>query len=83
MRFTVRGILWKVRHSARLKRAWGHCDDGKREIALYSRMRPQKELEIALHEFAHAFFPDADETVIDQFGKDAQKYLWKLGYRKR
>lgn len=82
MKFTVRGIIWKLRHSCRIKRDWGYCDDAAKEIVLYSKMRPKKELEIALHEFLHAYFPDADEKVVDQFGKDACEYLWRQGYRK-
>lgn len=82
MKFTVRGDDWILRHTSRLKKAWGVCDTALRTITLYSKMRPKKLLEVTLHEFAHAYFQDADESVIKQFGVEASEYLWKLGYRK-
>ena len=82
MKFTVRGEEWVLRQTARLKKAWGVCDTGLRTITLYSKMRPKKELEILMHEAGHAFFPDADDSVIKQFGKDLSELLWKRGYRR-
>ena len=82
MKFKVRGEEWILRWSGKLKKSWGTCDSRRNEITLYSKMRPRKQLEISLHEFAHAFFQDADEEVVKKFGDDAADYLWSLGYRR-
>ena len=82
MKFTVRGEDWFLRHTSRLKKAWGVCHTGLRTITLYSKMRPKKLMEIEAHEFCHAFFQDADETVVKQFGKELSDYLWRRGYRR-
>jgi hypothetical protein len=83
MRVRIRDWLWSVRYTPHAKRHYGWCDKEKREIVLSEGMRERKHLEIAIHEFEHAFDGDLDESVVRLKSKQLAAYLIKLRYRKQ
>lgn len=73
-------ITWK-----RLKRAWGyaHSEDRHIDLDVALKDRPERLLEIAIHEVAHIELPDIDETAIKRLGQSAADVLLRLGFTKR
>lgn len=63
----------------------GECDPPEtpaKEIRIWEKLEGKQRLEVELHEFVHAADWFKAEVWVNQFGKDAARYLWKLGYRK-
>lgn len=85
--FTIAGLRWLWRYT-RLKgqaNGWTVYADAKKKTApkilIYDGLKGRARLEIELHEALHACFPQIDEDVITQAGRDVSRILWTLGYR--
>lgn len=86
--FKIGGVRWLWRY-ARLKGAaagWTQYPDAKNtklpaKILIDATLTGRARLEIELHEALHAIFPQIDEGVITEAGKDLARILWALGYR--
>lgn len=85
MHITIRDRRWRYRivHPRLIGGARGQCDSptayGKR-ILVASNLSPADTVEVDIHEFAHAFFWDADEEVIDLFGRQLTTFLRRRGW---
>lgn len=86
--FKIAGVRWLWRYT-RLKgmaAGWTQYPDSKNKkiapkILIDSALTGRQRLEIELHEALHACFPQIDEDVITEAGKDLARILWTLGYR--
>lgn len=89
-KITVRGQKWTLRRTRRglgeskqiPTGAWGWCDVSRREI----RVAPEEdfpngrdELDVLIHESLHALFPDLDEEVVTQSGRELADILVAAG----
>lgn len=68
-------IEWK-----RLTTAWGYAYPDERRIELDPRMKPEKLMEIAIHEALHIQIPDLDEAAIDRAAKNVTDVLLRCGF---
>lgn len=81
MRFDFLNETWKfVRR--KMRHADGLCCAEKRVVTVDSRLEGERELEIILHELAHASDWWKDEKFAEMYGRDAARLLWRLGYRR-
>jgi Zn-dependent peptidase ImmA (M78 family) len=72
---------WLIRFTALKGQAYGitYTRKSKRpRIVIHDALRGRHRLTILLHELLHAIFPQADEEVIEQAGKDLSKVLTTL-----
>jgi len=80
--FTLNGDeRWLVRFAELKGQAYGITYTRKAKtprIVIHNGLRGRHRLTILLHELLHAIFPQADESVIDQAGKDLSKVLTTL-----
>lgn len=80
--FTLNGDeRWLVRFAPLKGQAYGltFTQKSKRpRIVIHDGLRGRHRLTILLHELLHAIFPQADEHVIEQAGKDLSKVLTTL-----
>ena len=79
---TFRGLRYKVL----LDKLDGFAEvPGWEQRAIYvdPELSPRKFLETAIHEAMHAEDPDATERTIDRRAKSLERWLWRLGYRRR
>lgn len=63
-----------------LSTAWGYAYPDERRIELAAAMRPEKEMEIAIHEALHIELPDLDETAVVRTSKSICDVLLRLNY---
>lgn len=77
--FTLNGDeRWLIRFTELKGAAYGLTYTRKAKhprIVLHKGLRGRHRLTILLHELLHAIFPQADESVIEQAGKDLAKVL--------
>lgn len=77
--FTLNGDeRWLVRFAPLKGSAYGitYTQKAKRpRIVIHDGLRGRHRLTILLHELLHAIFPQADESVVEQAGKDLAKVL--------
>ena len=80
--------LSEVKQGARClpKGLRGTCDDvtlpeGKRKIYVAKGLKGREKLEVYLHELAHAAFPQACESAIDDFAVVVSAVLHKKGWK--
>lgn len=64
----------------RLNTVWGYAYTDERRIELDARMKPEKMLEIAIHEVAHVELPHLSEEAVSHLGKSVADVLLRLGY---
>jgi hypothetical protein len=80
--FTLNGDeRWLIRFVELKGQAYGITYTRKSKsprIVLHDGMRGKHRLTVLIHELLHAIFPQADEGVIEQAGKDMAKVLWAL-----
>lgn len=80
--FTLNGDeRWLIRFTELTGQAYGITYTRKAKhprIVLHNGMRGRHRLTVLLHELLHAIFPQADEGVIEQAGKDLSKVLSTL-----
>lgn len=80
--FTLNGDeRWLIRFTELKGQAYGITYTRKAKyprIVLHDGMRGRHRLTVLLHELLHAIFPQADEAVIEQAGKDLSKVLSTL-----
>lgn len=80
--FTLNGDeRWLLRFAALKGKAYGltYTRKAKRpRIVIHDGLRGRHRLTILLHELLHAIFPQADEAVVEQAGKDLSKVLVTL-----
>jgi hypothetical protein len=80
--FTLNGDeRWLVRFTPLTGQAYGITYTRKAKtprIVIHDGLRGRHRLTIILHELLHAIFPQADESVIEQAGKDLTKVLCAL-----
>ena len=80
--FTLNGDeRWLIRFTELKGGAYGITYTRKAKnprIVLHDGMRGKHRLTVLLHELLHAIFPQADESVIEQAGKDLAKVLLAL-----
>lgn len=80
--FTLNGDeRWLVRFTELKGQAYGITYTRKAKsprIVLHDGMRGRHRLTVLIHELLHAIFPQADEGVVEQAGKDLSKVLWTL-----
>lgn len=85
MRVKILGRFWKLVFGGLRRPDLGRCDApnqvGKR-IRINSTLKDLEELDTIIHEVFHAGFWHVDETVVEEFGTDLARILWKLGYRR-
>ena len=82
-RIVIRGNPYTLM-TRRMKWFDGLCDHPTtpyREIWIHPSLTGETMLDAILHEVLHAAFPDLNEDSVLQFGADAAKILWELGYR--
>lgn len=86
-RFTLNGDEeWLVRFTRLQGDAYGltysrKCK--KPRIVIHSDLKGRHRLAIIVHELLHAIFPQADEAVVTQAGRDVAKVLYALKYREQ
>ena len=81
---TIRSDTWEIqetRENLGLD-CLGVCVADAKVIITDPKLRGKTRLEVLVHEFAHAFFPDLEEDVVDQFGGQLGDVMWSLGYRR-
>lgn len=80
--FTLNGDeRWVIRFTPLKGQAYGitYTRKAKRpRIVIHDGLRGRHRLTIILHELLHAIFPQADEGVIEQAGRDLAKVLSTL-----
>lgn len=80
--FTLNGDeRWLIRFAELKGQAYGITYTRKSKsprIVLHDGMRGKHRLTVLIHELLHAIFPQADEGVIEQAGKDLAKVVWTL-----
>jgi hypothetical protein len=80
--FTLNGDeRWLIRFAPLTGSAYGitYTQKAKRpRIVIHDGLRGRHRLTIILHELLHAIFPQADEGVVEQAGKDLAKVLLSL-----
>lgn len=80
--FTLNGDeRWLIRFTELKGQAYGITYTRKSKsprIVLHDGMRGRHRLTVLIHELLHAIFPQADEGVIEQAGKDLSKVLSTL-----
>lgn len=80
--FTLNGDeRWLIRFTELKGQAYGITYTRKAKhprIVLHNGMRGRHRLTVLVHELLHAIFPQADEAVIEQAGKDLSKVLFAL-----
>jgi hypothetical protein len=80
--FTLNGDeRWLIRFAELKGQAYGitYTRTSKSpRIVLHDGMRGKHRLTVLIHELLHAIFPQADEGVIEQAGKDLARVLWTL-----
>ena len=72
---------WLIRFAPLKGQAYGltYTRKSKRpRIVIHNGLRGRHRLTIVLHELLHAIFPQADEAVVEQAGKDLSKVLTTL-----
>lgn len=85
MRVKILGKFWKLMFGGLRRPQLGHCDSPKavgKRILINHTLKGQEELDTIIHEVFHAGFWHVDETVVEEFGTDLARILWKLGYRR-
>lgn len=83
MRINLLGRRWYLRFGRNLFRR-GDCEKPTRrrkEIRIDSRLRGKEKLEVLMQEMIHAAGLKLDEAIVEQFGREAARVLWRLGYR--
>ena len=70
--------LVPTRFSRKLVKRWGYYDTSKDEIVLWTGLKGQKLLEIAIHEALHAIEPKWDEVAITKASESLADYLTQL-----
>lgn len=88
MRVQILGKYWNLRFCriTTKTKAIGHCDApdvANRTIKIDQRLKGEERLEVIIHELLHAAGWHIDEEFVDQFGIDAARVLWRLGYREQ
>lgn len=86
MRVKILNRCWDLVFKAGLpKDCDGECDPPTRpgkQIRVRVSLRGEARLSTLIHEALHAFaFDHLDESVVDKFGNDLARILWRLGYR--
>lgn len=80
--FTLNGDeRWTIRFTELKGGAYGitYTRKAKRpRIVIHDGLRRRHRLTILIHELLHAIFPQADEGVVEQAGKDLAKVLSAL-----
>lgn len=80
--FTLNGDeRWLIRFTTLKGAAYGITFTRKSKrprIVIHNALRGRHRLTILLHELLHAIFPQADESVIEQAGKDLSKVITTL-----
>lgn len=80
--FTLNGDeRWLIRFAELKGQAYGITYTRKAKsprIVLHDGMRGKHRLTVLIHELLHAIFPQADEGVVEQAGKDLARVLWTL-----
>lgn len=80
--FTLNGDeRWLIRFAPLKGQAYGltFTQKSKRpRIVIHDGLRGRHRLTILIHELLHAIFPQADEQVIEQAGKDLSKVITSL-----
>ena len=72
---------WLIRFTELKGQAYGitYTRKSKRpRIVIHDALRGRHRLTILLHELLHAIFPQADESVIEQAGKELSKVITTL-----
>lgn len=85
MRIRILGKFWKLMFGGLKRPKLGECDSPKsvgKRIRINSTLKGQEELDTIIHEVFHAGFWHVDEEVVEEFGTDLARILWKLGYRR-
>jgi hypothetical protein len=63
----------------------GECDapdmPGK-EIRIRRGLRPERELDVLIHEMVHAALWDLDESAVEELATDITRALTRLGYQR-
>lgn len=59
----------------------GYCDENG-EICVQPNLKPERELEVWVHESIHAEFHEATEAKVTASAYNIARLLWRLGYRK-
>lgn len=86
--FLIAGVRWLWRYTRLRGNAagWAYLPDSKnpnmpRKVLIESRLKGRPRLETEIHEALHICFPQVDEAVITEAGRDISRVLWHLGYR--
>lgn len=86
--FLIAGVRWLWRYTRLRGNAagWAYLPDPKnprmqRKVLIDSRLKARARLETEIHEALHICFPQVDEGVITEAGRDISRVLWHLGYR--
>lgn len=87
MRVRIRGKVWDLSFSSE---GLGDDDDGfcdspsrrGKRILIRPGLRPERELDVTVHEITHAALWDLDEEAVEEFATDLARALYRLGYRK-
>ena len=64
------------------EQAWGQLTPDNKFIEVDPRLKGQKLLIIALHEFFHWLFPKLSEDEIIVASEKTAAFLWKIGFRR-
>jgi hypothetical protein len=79
----IRGLNYTLM-TKRMRKLDGHTDvppTKRGEIWIKNSMAGVEMLEVLIHEFLHVAFPDLNEEVVLEVGRDFAVILWDLGYR--
>lgn len=86
---TFRGKRWKIvwRKPPRTTKGDSDADCERpdstdKTIRINSKAAGLRELELELHEAAHASFWDWDEEAVEEAARDIAKFLWRIGWRR-
>ncbi len=91
MKAKILGRVWDVRFVANLgetedgEKVRGNCDSPKtpaKAIRILNSLEGEEQLDVIIHEFAHAADWWKDEEFIEQFGSDLARLLTRLGYKR-
>lgn len=82
MRVRLAGRYWRWMYATLRGKADGWTIYAKRTVLIHDRLRPQRRLEVEIHECLHCLYPDLSEESVTASAADLRRLLWRLGYRK-
>jgi hypothetical protein len=77
----LHGERWTIRHCRVPKTIFGDCDYNTRTIRVSNKLHGEDFLNVLLHEWLHARFPDLSESAVSEVADEVSAMLHAYEFR--